>query len=91
MPATFLSKLTTWIAIAFMLISLFLMRFYGEGGSGPALTPIEQEATQENTQEPADTTDTVTVEPQRKRTVAVIMLKTHQKQRLKAAPQISTE
>ena len=61
--ATFLSKLTTWIAIAFMLISLFLMRFYGEGGSGPALTPIEQEATQENTQEPADTTDTVTVEP----------------------------
>ena len=61
--ATFLSKLTTWLAIAFMLISLFLMRFYGEGGSGTALTPIEQETTQESTQEPADTTDTVTVEP----------------------------
>ncbi len=28
--ATFLSKLTTWVAIGFMVISLFLMRFYGE-------------------------------------------------------------
>ena len=59
--ATFLGKLTTWLAIAFMVISLFLMRFYGEGGGG-ALTPIEQEATQESTAEPADTTGEGTVE-----------------------------
>ena len=59
--ATFLGKLTTWLAIAFMVISLFLMRFYGEGGSG-ALTPIEQEATQESAAEPADTTGEGTVE-----------------------------
>lgn len=53
--ATFLSKMTTWLAIGFMIISLFLMRFYGEE-SGGELTPIEQEQTQESTQEPADTT-----------------------------------
>ncbi|RKU38879.1 preprotein translocase subunit SecG [Candidatus Poribacteria bacterium] len=56
--ATFLSKMTTWLAIGFMLISLFLMRFYGEEQSG-ALTPIEQETTQEATveatAEPVDT------------------------------------
>ena len=28
--ATFLSKLTTWLAVGFMLMSLFLMRFYGD-------------------------------------------------------------
>ena len=54
--ATFLGKLTTWLAIGFMVISLFLMRFYGEGTRGGALTPIEQETTQEATTEPADTT-----------------------------------
>ena len=59
--ATFLGKLTTWLAIAFMVISLFLMRFYGEGGGG-ALTPIQQEATQESAAEPADTTGEGTVE-----------------------------
>ena len=59
--ATFLGKLTTWLAIAFMVISLFLMRFYGEGGGGE-LTPIEQETTQESTAEPADTTGEGTVE-----------------------------
>lgn len=59
--ATFLGKLTTWLAIAFMVISLFLMRFYGEGGGGE-LTPIEQETTQESTTEPADTTSEGTVE-----------------------------
>ena len=61
--ATFLSKLTTWLAIAFMVISLVLMRFYGEGDGTGALTPIEQETTQESTAEPADTTDEGTVEP----------------------------
>ena len=60
--ATFLSKLTTWLAIGFMVISLFLMRFYGEGDGSGALTPIEQEATQESTAEPADTTGEGTVE-----------------------------
>ena len=59
--ATFLSKLTTWLAIAFMVVSLFLMRFYGEG-TGGALAPIEQETTQEGTAEPADTTSEGTVE-----------------------------
>ena len=54
--ATFLSKLTTWLAIGFMVISLFLMRFYGEEGGG-ALTPIEPETTQEAITEPVDTTD----------------------------------
>ncbi len=29
--ATFLSKLTTWVAVGFMVLALFLMRFYGEG------------------------------------------------------------
>ncbi len=59
--ATFLGKLTTWLAIAFMVISLFLMRFYGEG-TGGELTPIEQETTQGSTTEPADTTGEGTVE-----------------------------
>lgn len=59
--ATFLSKLTTWLAIGFMVISLFLMRFYGED-SGSELTPIEPETTQEATTEPVDTTGGETVE-----------------------------
>ena len=42
--ATFLSKLTTWLAVGFMVMSLFLMRFYGDFNSG-ALSPIETEAT----------------------------------------------
>ena len=41
--ATFLSKLTTWLAVGFMVMSLFLMRFYGDFNSG-ALSPIESEA-----------------------------------------------
>ena len=53
--ATFLGKMTTWLAIGFMVISLFLMRFYGEENGG-SLTPIEQGTTQEATQEPVDTT-----------------------------------
>ena len=59
--ATFLGKLTTWLAIAFMVVSLFLMRFYGEG-TGGELTPIQPEATQESTAEPADTTGEATIE-----------------------------
>jgi preprotein translocase subunit SecG len=52
--ASFLSKLTTWVAIGFMVISLFLMRFYGES-TDRTLTPLEEERT-EQTQEatPAD-------------------------------------
>ena len=61
--ATFLSKLTTWLAIAFMIISLFLMRFYDEGGSDGPLTTDAEETTQESTQEPTDTTGELTVEP----------------------------
>ena len=60
--ATFLGKLTTWLAIGFMVISLFLMRFYGED-SGGELTPLEQETTQEaTTTEPVDTTDEGSIE-----------------------------
>ena len=59
--ATFLSKMTTWLAIGFMVISLFLMRFYGEDHGG-ALTPIEQETTQEASEEPVDTTGEGSVE-----------------------------
>ena len=59
--ATFLGKLTTWLAIGFMVISLFLMRFYGEEGGG-ALTPIELETTQEAITEAVDTTDDGSVE-----------------------------
>lgn len=47
--ASFLSKLTTWVAIGFMVISLFLMRFYGESIDG-SLTPLNDENT-EQTQE----------------------------------------
>ncbi len=43
--ATFLTKLTTWVAIAFIVMSLFLMRFYGDVKTGE-LTPIETQATQ---------------------------------------------
>ena len=43
--ATFLSKLTTWLAVGFMVMSLVLMRFYGDINSG-ALSPIETEETQ---------------------------------------------
>ena len=59
--ATFLGKLTTWLAIAFMVVSLFLMRFYGEG-TGGELTPIGQEPAQTETTEPADTTGEGAVE-----------------------------
>ena len=50
--ASFLSKLTTWVAVGFMVISLFLMKFYGESGTN-ALTPLNEEAEQQ--QEAADT------------------------------------
>ena len=43
--ATFLSKLTTWLAVGFMVMSLVLMRFYGDINSG-ALSPIETEEAQ---------------------------------------------
>ncbi len=58
--ATFLSKLTTWVAVGFMVISLFLMRFYGETGTSN-LTPLEdeseqaQEATGQDTAEKLET------------------------------------
>lgn len=52
--ATFLSKLTTWVAVGFMVISLFLMRFYGES-SDNTLEPIKAEQTQQQTEQPVDT------------------------------------
>ena len=42
--ATFLSKVTTWVAIGFMVMALFLMRFYGE--TGGELKPLQEEANQ---------------------------------------------
>lgn len=62
--ATFLSKVTTWLAIGFMAMALFLMRFYGE--TGGELKPLQEEATQaevmvapsDDTTEAANTTGT---------------------------------
>ena len=56
--ASFLSKLTTWVAVGFMVISLFLMKFYGESGIN-ALTPLNEDAEQQ--QEAADTGDSVDI------------------------------
>jgi len=66
--ATFLSKVTTWLAIGFMVMALFLMRFYGE--TGGELKPLEGEVVQPEvtiippdetteTGEVTDTTETV--------------------------------
>jgi preprotein translocase subunit SecG len=53
--ATFLSKVTTWLAIGFMVMALFLMRFYGE--TGGELKPLQEETAQsEVTITPADET-----------------------------------
>lgn len=53
--ATFLSKVTTWLAIGFMAMALFLMRFYGE--TGGELTPLQEETAQtEVTIAPSDET-----------------------------------
>ena len=53
--ATFLSKVTTWLAIGFMVMALFLMRFYGE--TGGELRPLQEEAAQtEVTITPSDET-----------------------------------
>lgn len=53
--ATFLSKVTTWLAIGFMVMALFLMRFYGE--TGGELKPLQGEAAQpEVTITPSDET-----------------------------------
>lgn len=57
--ATFLSKLTTWVAIGFMVISLFLMRFYGERQSD-TLTPLNEGAEQVQETEDRGTSDEVT-------------------------------
>ncbi len=53
--ATFLSKATTWLAIGFMIMALFLMRFYGE--TGGELKPLQEGAAQtESTIAPSDET-----------------------------------
>ena len=55
--ATFLSKVTTWLAIGFMVMALFLMRFYGE--TGGELNPLQGEAAQPEVTitPPAETTE----------------------------------
>jgi preprotein translocase subunit SecG len=56
--ATFLSKVTTWLAIGFMVMALFLMRFYGE--TGGELKPLQEGAAQsEVTITPSDETTDV--------------------------------
>jgi preprotein translocase subunit SecG len=59
--ATFLSKLTTYVAIAFMIIALFLMRFYGGGDSG-TLTPLQMESEQTQVSTGDDEADNVSDE-----------------------------
>ncbi len=59
--ATFLSKLTTYVAIAFMIIALFLMRFYGGGDSG-TLTPLQMESEQTQVSTGDDEPDNVSDE-----------------------------
>lgn len=59
--ATFLSKLTTWVAIGFMVISLFLMRFYGERTS-EMLTPLNDNGDQVQETEDRETSDETTEE-----------------------------
>jgi len=60
---TFLSKMTTWTAISFMAIALFLMKFYGESSN---LSPIQQtgpvEQAIDTTDENADATTDSKVE-----------------------------
>ena len=51
--ATFLTKLTTWVAVGFMVMSLFLMRFYGDVKTGE-LTPIETQASQSEVLSPGE-------------------------------------
>lgn len=66
--ATFLSKVTTWLAIGFMAMALFLMRFYGE--TGGELKPLQEEAAQSEvmvapsaeTSEAGEATDTAGTE-----------------------------
>lgn len=53
--ATFLSKLTAWLAIGFMVMALFLMRFYGDTTSGQ-LKPLE--AAQSETVAPGSKNET---------------------------------
>ena len=59
--ATFLSKLTTYVAIAFMIIALFLMRFYGGGDSG-TLAPLQMESEQTQVSTGDDEPDNVSDE-----------------------------
>ncbi|MYF98594.1 preprotein translocase subunit SecG [Candidatus Poribacteria bacterium] len=56
--ATFLSKLTTWVAVGFMVISLFLMRFYGETRTS-SLTPLDDEPEQQQEATGADAGDQI--------------------------------
>ena len=66
--ATFLSKVTTWLAIGFMVMALFLMRFYGE--TGGELKPLQEEAAEvevtitppDETTEAGETPDTAATE-----------------------------
>jgi preprotein translocase subunit SecG len=47
--ATFLSRATTWLAVAFLCISFVLMRFYGDSTSGQ-LSPIEDKTVEATSQ-----------------------------------------
>jgi preprotein translocase subunit SecG len=65
--ATFLTKFTTWLAIGFIVISLFLMRFYGDVKDGtleykPGTTQSDTSATGEAADTAADAADQETAE-----------------------------
>jgi len=63
--ATFLSKFTTWLAIAFIVLALLLAKFYG-GSSAPKLEELQKEQSQsavsETTEAPATTPEGETPE-----------------------------
>ena len=59
--ATFLSRFTTWLAIGFMAISLFLMRFYGDIQSDE-LKGFETETSQSEAAISEDKGDEVTID-----------------------------
>ena len=59
--ATFLSKATTWLAVAFLSISFVLMRFYGDS-TGGQVSPIEDKTVEATSQSGQSSDQTETTE-----------------------------
>jgi preprotein translocase subunit SecG len=60
--ATFLSKFTTWLAIGFMVMALFLMRFYGEKDDQQLSLPPQEAAQSAGVITPVDETEESTAD-----------------------------